>query len=577
MQNAEYIPASSDTIDSSLLNSFFAPVEYNKISSLIAEYEARKDQITEVHALITQSRVIGVMDYFFSGNCTDQYGSNASLRHISSFEQIFLLEGALNELTSSYWNKVLRDTGLFEIMPQKRREQWFTALNAWREKGYERGKKPDQDMGDFTANIVQSTIDQLMADLPRYVAERVDGIFQNLSRSHVTNSPAGFSKRMIMKDVYSDWGSAKSYYEDSVHDLRVVISKFMGRDDPSRATTSMILKMARAEHGQWHEIDGGSCRLRAYKIGTVHFEVHPEMAYRLNSILAHIHPTKIPESFRRRPEKPKGAGFQNKVLFERPFSNAVATVLAGMEHHKQMVKTNNFKQQYEHVLVRNAVSVRHYGVTRDKHVLREVREVMQALGGVELADGVGSPFTYWQFSFNALSMIHSVAALGYLPDHRSHNYYPTPPEVAQQLVDWLDIGLLDTVCEPQAGQGGIADLLPKDRTRCVEISPLHCEILRQKGHNVTEGDFLEWKPGVQFSVLAMNPPFSEGRWQAHLQHAGSLVEAGGRLGAVLPVSARRKAEELLPDFTLEFSQPIDNAFQGTSISVLLLKAVKIKP
>ena len=156
----------------------------------------------------------------------------------------------------------------------------------------------------------------------------------------------------------------------------------------------------------------------------------------------------------------------------------------------------------------------------------------------------------------------------------SHQFYPTPEPVAQRLVDWLDIGLLDTLCEPQAGQGGIADLLPKDRTRCVEISPLHCEILRKKGHAVTEADFLAWNPGMSFSVIAMNPPFSEGRWQEHLKHAGTLVEDGGRIGAVLPMTARKHAVDLLPGFDLEFSEPIDNAFSGTSISVLLLKATK---
>ncbi|MFB8831929.1 hypothetical protein ACE0DR_27655 [Azotobacter sp. CWF10] len=46
---------------------------------------------------------------------------------------------------------------------------------------------------------------------------------------------------------------------------------------------------------------------------------------------------------------------------------------------------------------------------------------------------------------------------------------------------------------------------------------------------------------------------------------------------MLPLSARQQAAELLPGFDLEFSTPIDNAFAGTSISVLLLKATKAKP
>lgn len=144
-------------------------------------------------------------------------------------------------------------------------------------------------------------------------------------------------------------------------------------------------------------------------------------------------------------------------------------------------------------------------------------------------------------------------------------------------MQWLDIQPTETCLEPQAGQGGIADLLPKDRTLCVEVSPLHGMILREKGHTVIEGDFLAWNPGTLFDVIACNPPYSEGRWQAHLRYAGTLVEAGGRLGAVLPLSARQQAAELLPGFDLEFSTPIDNAFAGTSISVLLLKATKARP
>jgi tRNA1(Val) A37 N6-methylase TrmN6 len=37
---------------------------------------------------------------------------------------------------------------------------------------------------------------------------------------------------------------------------------------------------------------------------------------------------------------------------------------------------------------------------------------------------------------------------------------------------------------------------------------MHCDILRRKGHNVIEGDFLTWNSG-KFSVIAMNPPYSD--------------------------------------------------------------------
>ena len=379
---------------------------------------------------------------------------------------------------------------------------------------------------------------------------------------------------MIMSGVFNEWGSTSHDREGYIHDLRMVIAKFMGRDDPCRSSTGRLLQTARAASGEWIEADAGAFRVKAFKVGTAHLDVHPEMAYRLNSILAYLHPAAIPESFRKRPKRAPTGTFKNRPLFDRPFSNAVGALLAQIEPFKKMVKSESFRCEYDYIPVRNAVSLPFSCREHSKHLRAEVGAVMQALGGVLTPCAEQPRITYWQFDFDALDLIHETAALGVLPDQRSHQFFPTPEAVARQLVDWLDIGLLDTVCEPQAGQGGIADLLPKNRTRCVEISPLHCEILRKKGHQVIEGDFLAWSAGDAFSVIAMNPPYSEGRWQAHLQHAGTLVAQGGRIGAVLPLSARGKAADLLPGFDLEFSQPIENAFAGTSISVLLLKATK---
>ncbi|OEO25146.1 hypothetical protein AX279_13740 [Pseudomonas sp. J237] len=558
-----------------VLDQFYAPVQFDALTLLASEHIRLRERIIEVHGIITQENVSGVMGFFFKGNGSDKYGHNASLRHLNSFTEIFNLEGALNELTANFWDRALRQTDLMEYMPQARRSQWTETLNAWREHGYQRGKNPEMDMPEFNLDNLRATVQGLLARRAEFLAERVDGIFRGLSKQHVTNVPEGFSKRMIMSGVFNEWGSTDHEREGVVHDLRLVIAKFMGRDDPSRASTGQLLKTARASRGEWLEADGGAFRVRAYQVGTAHLEVHPDMAYRLNSVLAYLHPAAIPESFRKRPAKVKANGktFASKPLFERPFSNAVGAVLATLSQYNKIVKSESFRRDYDHIPVRNAVAVPFYERDRSKHLIAEVDTVMQALGGVLTNCTVNQRSQYWQFDFDALDLIHEVAALGYIPDHKSHQFYPTPVTVAERLIDWLDIGLLDTCCEPQAGQGGIADLMPKDRTRCIEISPLHCDILRRKGHNVIEGDFLTWNSG-KFSVIAMSPPYSEGRWQAHLQHASTLLEDGGRIGAVLPMSARRHAVDLLPAFDLEFSEPIENAFSGTSISVLLLKATK---
>lgn len=557
-----------------VLENFFAPVQFDALASLVHEYDRLKARIIEVHQMITTENVSGVMGYFFSGNSGDKYGNSSRLRHTSSFDEIFRLDGAVNDLTASYWGRALNETGLLEHMPQDRRSQWNECLNAWRQHGYKRGANPELDMPEFNIDNLRATIQGLMARRVEFLAERVDGIFRNLSRTHVTNQPEGFSRCMILSRIFCEFGTTDSEREGYIHDLRVVIAKFMGRDEPDRCTTRRLLNLARTNRGEWIEADCGSLRLRGFKVGTAHLEVHPEMACRLNSVLAFLHPTAIPESFRVRPRQAKSGGFKSKPLFDRPISNAAANILAAMEPHYTLEKSSGFRQDYDRKFVPNALSIRYgYGEV-SKHLMAEVCSIMEALGGVLVSGGAHGRLGYWQFDYDPDEVVKEVSVSGQIPDFRSHQFYATPASVAARLVDWLGIRDSDTCCEPSAGQGGIADLLPKDRTRCVEVSPLHCMILREKGHNVVQADFLEWNPGTSFSVVAMNPPYSEGRWSAHLEAAGRLVEAGGRLGAVLPLSAKRKAEELLSGFDLEFSEPIDNAFAGTSISVVLLKAVR---
>lgn len=562
-------PAIGDIIDS-----FFPPAQFDSLSLLVGEFERTKQRIEEVHALISEERVSGVLSYFFSGNGKDRYGHCSTLRHTSSVDEVFRLEGALNDLTATYWHRALGYTNLLDEMPQERRNQWHECLNAWREPGYKRGAKPELDMPEFNDANLRATLQGLTARRAEFVAERVDGIFRNLSGAHVTNTPEGFNKRMIMAGIYDSFGCANHSRAGYIHDLRAVIAKFMGRDEPDRSTTTALLEAARAHRGEWIEVDCGSLRLKGFAVGTAHLDVHPDMAWRLNAILAYLYPAAIPDANRRPPKRTKASRLKEAALFDRPISNAAAGVLANMERFYTLSPSKSFRRDYEREYVPNSLSLRYGQAAPSKHLLAEVDAIMAALGGVKVYGGKLKNMPYWQFEFEPSGVVREVALSGKIPDAKAHQFYPTPTELAQRLVDWLDITTSDTFCEPQAGQGGIADLLPKDRTLCVEVSPLHCQILREKGHTVIEGDFLAWNPGTRFSVIAMNPPFSEGRWEAHLAKAGTLVELGGRLGAILPLSARHRAAELLPGFELEFSAPVDNAFAGTSISVQMLRAVR---
>ena len=124
------------------------------------------------------------------------------------------------------------------------------------------------------------------------------------------------------------------------------------------------------------------------------------------------------------------------------------------------------------------------------------------------------------------------------------------------------------VLEPSAGQGGIADYLPAG-SMLVEVSALHCEILKEKGHsNVVQGDFLSISLG-KFDRIVMNPPFSDGRWQAHVEHAAGVLADCGVLVAIVPSSANEKFK--IPGFVIEWLGVYDDCFAGTSVSVAMMR------
>lgn len=100
------------------------------------------------------------------------------------------------------------------------------------------------------------------------------------------------------------------------------------------------------------------------------------------------------------------------------------------------------------------------------------------------------------------------------------------------------------------------------------------KVLEAKFHDVERADFLEWavKQRPEYDRIVMNPPFSEGRAQAHVEAAARLLKRGGRLVAILP--AGQKDRLTLPGCDITWSGQYDNEFAGTSVSVVIMTATK---
>lgn len=547
-------------------NEFFAPTPFDVVDSLVGEYRSHRGAIERLADTLNQPDNACYVSYFIEGNLPlDQRVSVTSRVKAGLFNPA----GAVAQLNAEYWSRAFNLTDVYEYMPQARRNEWSEQIrNPLGVKARKvRSADPDvmtvEPLPDFEPETVRATLSSLLNNRSRFFAERVDGIFRALSRSHVTNRPEGFSRRMIVPGVVSDWGSLDWQMSGVISDLRCVIAKFMGRDDPSLCSTSAILEHIRKDNGQWADVDGGALRIRIYNgVGTAHIEVHPDMAWRLNAILASIYPAAIPSQFREKPKRQRKA----VTLTSNMLPSAVLSVIASMG--PALVRGNAGTTMRSRMTL--AVEP-----TSDKHLGEQVASVMAAIGGVLVEN------RYWQFDYVPSEVVGEILCSGCIPDYKSHQFYPTPESLAARAVELAMEGAeeSDRWLEPSAGLGGLADPLaqfvPKEQIQLVEVSDLHCKVLESKGFSqVYNGDFMAYaqQAGQTFNRILMNPPYSEGRWQAHLEAAASLLAQNGKVVAVLPASARGKT--LVEGCNHEYTDVLENMFAGTSVSVVIAVITK---
>lgn len=522
---------------------FFAPASTDMIDGLVVQYRSMRVRIEQIAEMVS-GETAGAMGYFLEGNGRDdgRYGA-------PTVGRLFQVKGAVAALNSAYWSKAMQLTDVLNHMPQARRDEWNKSIT-------------EQTCPEFDDETVRATLQGLLSSRHQFLAERVDGIFRGLSGEHVTNSPAAFGKRMIVGYVLNEWHSENYSRCGLINDLRCVIAKFMGRDEPGYNASSGLIRSLKGRWGEWVRVDGGALKIRLYRKGTAHIEVHPDMAWRLNMVLSHLYPMAIPPEFRQKPKrKPKEVS-----LIQRPLPFAVIDLLASMRQAYRLEKTDSFRDPYRRVTIQNALQFDHS--SHGKHAMTEAESVLESIGGIKASEG------WFQFDYNPFDVRDEIVASGCVPDQKAHQFYPTPSALAQRAVEFAEIGQNHLCLEPSAGTGGIADYMPKDRTRCIEVSQLRCDVLSAKGFPlVTRRDFLAWADENKFTSfdrIVMNPPFDQSRWKAHLEAAAGLVKAGGRLVAILPSGARSSAS--LPGFSMVWHGPFDNQFAGASVSVVILVA-----
>jgi predicted RNA methylase len=163
---------------------------------------------------------------------------------------------------------------------------------------------------------------------------------------------------------------------------------------------------------------------------------------------------------------------------------------------------------------------------------------------------------------------------------RAAGFFETPPALVDELVAVAQILPEHRALEPSAGHGAIAGPLLKlvgaDNLTVVELLAENCRVLRDRGLDPIEADFLAVDIDGPFDRIVMNPPFDGHQDVRHVQQAFDLLAPGGRLVAIMAAGvtfredrASRRLREVVAAHGSVTRNP-DRAFaaSGTHISTV---------
>jgi len=199
------------------------------------------------------------------------------------------------------------------------------------------------------------------------------------------------------------------------------------------------------------------------------------------------------------------------------------------------------------------------------------------------------------FETDPTSRLNNVIECGVLNPKVKTGYFPTPPEIVEQMIELADLNRHQLILEPSAGQGHISDIICKrlnihtHEIMVCEILPENVNILKEKGYRVEELGFLEFadecdRLDVQFDRIVMNPPFENQNDVLHVTTAFGLLKPGGILVAIMAsgVTFRQNKktlefkENILDPYCTYLEKLPEGAFKssGTMVNTIMLRLEK---
>lgn len=122
---------------------------------------------------------------------------------------------------------------------------------------------------------------------------------------------------------------------------------------------------------------------------------------------------------------------------------------------------------------------------------------------------------------------------------KQYQFFATPPELADKLVELADVKPEHIILEPSAGQGALIEAMiryghPSMNIFAVELMKVNSIVLNEKGFHHELGDFLKIPESLNYyDRIIANPPFAKNQDIDHVERMYELLKPGGRIVSIM--------------------------------------------